>query len=49
MKCSNCGETLKDEAKVCFACGEKTLENERRFWESLRKASIDEFVNGLLQ
>ncbi len=23
MKCPNCGETLKDDAKVCFSCGEK--------------------------
>lgn len=28
MKCSNCGETLKDDAKVCFTCGEAVPKNE---------------------
>lgn len=28
MKCSNCGEALKDDAKVCFTCGEAIPKNE---------------------
>lgn len=28
MKCPNCGETLKDSARVCFMCGEKLPDNE---------------------
>lgn len=28
MKCSNCGETLKADAQVCFTCGESVPDNE---------------------
>jgi len=28
MKCSNCGEVLKDDASICFACGEAVPKND---------------------
>ena len=28
MKCSNCGETLKEDANVCFTCGEAVPKND---------------------
>lgn len=28
MRCPNCGETLKDSARVCFMCGEKLPDSE---------------------
>ncbi len=38
MKCLNCGETLKDDAKVCFACGQE-----------IKNDDMDELIDSIIK